>query len=635
MRARGVLQVLPAGGEQTYREAASRHVLSPAGDAIDVAAERRPRIGLEAGTVATSMLIAAAAFSAVTWIGGGKASCLARSAASEVDGDVAVARRALRWGQLGAATPFNRTTSLAAIDNALDGADIRFPERQRELVFLVASYERYRTGGCRRVLDLVAWRASPRFTIELGEACGGADSLRVVTEAWIQLGELARASDAAARAARLDRARRIEEVELEQAAHLLAGRFALAAAATRELQARVDELDRGPPEPGQAARRSALRTQLGCAADQLSARIGDGAARARLEAAMAGAASGSRARWVCGALLADLTDGTERLAFTDRLREDPTAADRSDLEVLELLDLEVDPARAKRDDPLSHVTEVEQILAGELGVNVRTPLRWRALDRLAALAGASPAARRKRAALAGQVAVAASMIGDDAAALRWSDLRDRDVDSLRAELERDSFPEVLRERRDWVALQRAHVELRAGRTPDGLPPRAAGEAPDNPYLISYLRELDGVLDFVEQGTLDRLRGANGDTLVVRAGEPYGVFAGLELVARGGGPAFARWLGEADDDVGFAVALLGARWIRTGRRDVLAWLQRTETARPDRTLAELATRAANRQKIAEALGDRAAAARHGAAAERLRRGLLRRDTAMVRLLLHIR
>ncbi len=275
-----------------------------------------------------------------------------------------------------------------------------------------------------------------------------------------------------------------------------------------------------------------------------------------------------------------------------------------------------------------------QVLSGELAVHERSSLRWSALERLASVAEAPPATRRKRAALAGEMAVAAAMIGDDAAALRWTELRDQDVKSLRAELELTSFPDVLREIMDWVALQRAHIELRAGRTPARPARRAAGEAPTNHYLISYLRELDGVLDFVEQGKLERLR-ETGDGTAARSDGSGGAFAGLELAARGDGQTLARWLDDAEDDAGVAVALLGARWVRTGQREVLAWLQRTETARPDRSLAELARRATNRQKIAEALGDPAVAAEHRAAAARLRRGLLRRDTAMVRLLLHIR
>lgn len=347
---------------------------------------------------------------------------------------------------------------------------------------------------------------------------------------------------------------------------------------------------------------------------------------------MVGATSRPHARAVCGLMLADLAVGAQRLALIDRIRGDE-GIER--LAELELLEIEADPGRASGYSALSHITLPAWVLAGEWSTHRLGALEWSALERLAGAVDPPLPVRRRRARLAAELAPVASLLGDDATALRWLDLVDRDWRVLRADMEGSSTVEgMLWEQLDMLAIQRAYIELRAGRVPARPRPQAAGEQSMAPGLAGEWRELEGVLDFASRGALDLLRqGSEMATFARDLRWENKAFEGVEVAARGSGDELARWLAEKDS-FAIRVALLGATRIQSGREAMRSWLRGAAVDTMSRSLAETAAGAASRQKIAQALGDDAAAAEHGACAARLRRALLRRDTALVRRILRV-
>lgn len=612
-------------------------------------------------TVAAALAMGVALYVAVTCVAGSVGAHMAWKLAGE-DRSEEQARRVIRWAKLGSLSPFHRQRSLDAIGVALDVEEVEDPQAHSGLVYLAASYDHHVTGSCRDTLDDVDERSTARFTAELAELCGDAESLRFAATARLSLGEFDRAAELLGRASALDGVRPGRQVELERSAFLLAGRLERAAATIREMQARVDDFYSLPDDGEQPAEyRQRVRGVLGCAADQLSARAGDEAARARLQAASA--ARAPRVRWTCALLLADLAAGAERLAVADRIREGGAPDDRSDrigrrldLEpiegdrmarwnrafshrfqlatTLDLLELEGDPARSRDSRAAHQVTTWASIAAGARTTDPVDAVKWAALERLASVADPALPVRRQRAMLVGELVVFASLLGDDDAALRWTDMLDRDREAL-VERGQSDLGAMAETHPGELAIRRAYVELRAGR-PATRPQSVATPSPV-PWVVERRRELDGVVEFVERGRLDTLREPGAGLLFARvADDPAGIFGGLKVAARGSGDELARWLDRRDEVSAravVAVALLGARRVTTGHQAMLAWLRRTP-ARWRQSLTELAVDAANRQKIAEALGDRSLAADYRAQAAQLRRGLLRRDTALVRRLLAV-
>ena len=341
---------------------------------------------------------------------------------------------------------------------------------------------------------------------------------------------------------------------------------------------------------------------------------------------MASRGSPPRVRGVCAVLFADLASGPERLAIIDRIREDPGI---EELAELELLEIEADPARARADSARVDVSSAAAILQGYT-VDADSALRWHAFERLAALSDPTVAARRRRAQLAAGMAPIASALGDDATALRWTELLARDWDVLSSEMEGGLVLDIQRDHLDRLVLQRAYIELRAGRMPE-RPQRQPGTSEARRRLDDQWRELEGVLDFAARGQLDKLREPGELVTFARSRRVSRTqFEGLEVAARGSGDELARWLaGPGRSDRG--VALLGARRLTTGKQALLAWL-RVPTSPLTIPPYFAAIDAAGSQKIAEALSDSTVAAEYRLRAERLRRGLLRRDTAVVRALL---
>lgn len=130
-------------------------------------------------------------------------------------------------------------------------------------------------------------------------------------------------------------------------AHLLSGDFSRAAAASRRLAA-----GKGPSRA----------LDLGCLADALEARQGDGTARSRLEAAARSNA--------CRLLLGDLIPDRERLRVLTTLAQGwdgwPSDPQESDAYAAALLAFEVDPAREPRPHefhPIGVLLEPSEILA--------------------------------------------------------------------------------------------------------------------------------------------------------------------------------------------------------------------------------------------------------------------------------
>jgi hypothetical protein len=664
VRARGIVGAGPAPGRMPRQD---RALLPQAGGRLELVAERRPRVRLHPGTIVVSLAVASAVYVGAVYVAGSvgahEAWELARGQRSE-----AQARRAIRWAGLGGLSPFHRDRSIDAIRAALDVSDLADPEAQGDLVHLAAAYESELSGTCRQTLGRIAGRANHAFVAELAELCGDDDSLVVAARARLAAGEVDRAADLLGRTGATE-GRRVLQLELERAAFLLAGRLEAAAATIRLTQARIDEeymrLDDEEPD----AWRERTRGVLGCAADQLSARAGDRAARARLLASSADSSSPPRVRWTCALLLADLAGGAERLALADRIRGDArddeagegfATAGRLDLEpiernslarwrwsrthrpdhatTLDLLELEADPSRVRPSRAADPVLVPADILAGEVPVEPVDAVKWAALERLAAIADPPPPLRRQRAALAVELVAFASLLGDHETALRWMAMAERDREVLVRDPAAGAL-DVVALGTDELAMRRAYVELRAGRPVTG--PIWSTQGRPTRDVAERRVELEGVLDFVERGMLDRLREpGSGLRFARRPPKLYGIFEGLQVATRGSGDELVRWLERLHvldldtEGIGVPVALVGAHRIRTGKPAMLEWLRRTRPSPYEPFIAK-AVGAANRARIAEALGDRAVAARHRAEAAGWRRALLRRDTALVRRLLDIR